>query len=351
MNKLLSVIVPIYNVGQFIDECVKSIVDQSLKEIEIILVNDGSTDESGSICDKWAKEDARIIVIHKENGGLISARQAGLERATGEYITFVDGDDWIDENLYESVFHDHEDTTDMYAFGYTDEYPGEKASYMENAVASGVYGEEEIQNYIWQHMIYLNKEQIRNVLYSPGMIYSVVAKVIKRELIHQILPHIDTRITLGEDLTCSCLCLEKTKRLVVKNEVRGYHYRRNPNSMTRSFDLKRGDKLSYLYGYLSNNVPKKLSDTQLPIHALGIVNNNIRIAFGKSYQVKQSERMQYLRNVCESEYINQVLKQCKENKFYTLNLDKEYQKMFEALGKSRYYLAIMWYLVIRIKKK
>ena len=100
MDKLISVIVPVYNVSQYLKQCVDSILNQSYKNLEIILVDDGSTDRSGLICDQYAQADGRVIVIHKENGGLSDARNAGLQVAKGEYIGFVDSDDFIHPDMY-----------------------------------------------------------------------------------------------------------------------------------------------------------------------------------------------------------------------------------------------------------
>ena len=91
----ISVIVPIYKVEAYLDKCVQSIVDQTYTNLEIILVDDGSPDRCGQMCDAWAAKDSRIRVVHKENGGLSDARNAGLEIATGTYIAFVDSDDWV----------------------------------------------------------------------------------------------------------------------------------------------------------------------------------------------------------------------------------------------------------------
>lgn len=103
MNELISVIVPIYKVEQYLDECVRSIVEQTYPHLEIILVDDGSPDNCGAICDAWAERDSRIRVIHKPNGGLSDARNAGLEIASGDYIAFVDSDDWIEPEMYEHM--------------------------------------------------------------------------------------------------------------------------------------------------------------------------------------------------------------------------------------------------------
>lgn len=103
MKKLVSVIVPVYQAEKYIDRCVKSIVEQTYKNLEIILVDDGSTDNCPEICDQWADVDSRIKVIHKENGGLSSARNAGIDMAKGEFFGFVDSDDWIALDLFEKV--------------------------------------------------------------------------------------------------------------------------------------------------------------------------------------------------------------------------------------------------------
>lgn len=105
LEPVISVIVSIYNVQAYVEKSVRSICNQTYKNLEIILVDDGATDNSGKICDKLAKEDSRIRVIHKQNGGLSSARNEGIKIATGDYIAFVDGDDWIDEDMYEGMMY------------------------------------------------------------------------------------------------------------------------------------------------------------------------------------------------------------------------------------------------------
>ncbi|MGG1593055.1 glycosyltransferase family 2 protein [Terribacillus saccharophilus] len=103
MNKKLSVIIPVYNVELYLRRCIDSVINQTYRELEIILVNDGSTDDCGEICEHYKSLDDRIIVIHKENGGLSDARNAGLEVATGDYISFVDSDDLINEDMYSDL--------------------------------------------------------------------------------------------------------------------------------------------------------------------------------------------------------------------------------------------------------
>lgn len=100
-NPVISVIVPIYNTEQYLRKCLDSITNQTYKNLQIILVDDGSPDNCGAICDQYAKKDGRIVVIHKENGGVSSARNEGLDVANGEWIGFVDSDDWIELDMYE----------------------------------------------------------------------------------------------------------------------------------------------------------------------------------------------------------------------------------------------------------
>lgn len=104
MNDLISIIVPIFKVEEYLDECVQSIVNQTYRNLEIILVDDGSPDKCPQICDEWAQRDSRIRVIHKENGGLSDARNAGINVCTGEYISFVDSDDFIKPDMIEKLY-------------------------------------------------------------------------------------------------------------------------------------------------------------------------------------------------------------------------------------------------------
>ena len=122
VKKMISVIVPIYNVSEYLPKCIESIINSTYKNLEIILVDDGSTDASSVICDDYAKMDSRIKVIHKKNGGLSDARNKGIDIANGEYISFVDSDDYIDDNLYEYTIKEFDENIDIIVFGRYIEY-------------------------------------------------------------------------------------------------------------------------------------------------------------------------------------------------------------------------------------
>lgn len=133
---MLSVIVPVYKVESFLKRCIDSIVNQTYKNLEIILVDDGSPDNCGKICDEYARLDSRIKVVHKDNGGLSSARNAGLDIMTGEYFAFVDSDDWLDPDMYDSLMKVAVDTNaDIVTGGYRFYRPWK----IENQVLDGDY--------------------------------------------------------------------------------------------------------------------------------------------------------------------------------------------------------------------
>ena len=142
----ISVIVPIYNVEKYLDKCIGSIIGQTYKNLEIILVDDGSTDNGLTTCRQYQKEDTRIQVIHQENVGLVAARKTGIMKATGEYIAFVDGDDWIEKNTFEILIKES-DFEDILMYGLQEDY-GYKVIDKINQIDPGQYEGNQIENII-----------------------------------------------------------------------------------------------------------------------------------------------------------------------------------------------------------
>ena len=176
-SELLSVIVPVYNNEKYLEECVNSILHQTYTNVDIILVNDGSRDNSGKLCDELAKRDDRIRVIHKENGGAISARREGCFEAKANYVTFVDSDDWIEPDMYhylmeELLSHKADIVTSGFVLGFGQVHDGLKA---------GVYEGELLQQYVFGKMI-----QDKDT-FSGGMISSVCNKIFRKDLIQESL--------------------------------------------------------------------------------------------------------------------------------------------------------------------
>ena len=120
-NCKISVIITIYNMEQYLDKCIQSVINQTYKNLEIILINDGSTDKSLNICKKYAISDNRVVLVNKNNEGLVKARISGIKQAVGDYITFVDADDWLDSNAYERVM-EVSNNEDMIIYGLLEDY-------------------------------------------------------------------------------------------------------------------------------------------------------------------------------------------------------------------------------------
>lgn len=149
---MISIIVPIYNVEQYLPRCLDSIVNQTLQDLEIILVDDGSSDCCGEICDAYAQKDKRIIVYHTANGGLSAARNYGMARARGDYLGFVDSDDWIDPEMFEILLRQMEDNqADVSISGFKYEYP-------ERAVVASIADEQ-----------YVNHDELLKALLSGNL--------------------------------------------------------------------------------------------------------------------------------------------------------------------------------------
>lgn len=238
LTDTISIIVPIYKVEKFLDECVQSIVKQTYQHLQIILVDDGSPDSCGKLCENWAKIDQRITVIHKENGGLSDARNAGLDVARGAYIAFVDSDDWLDPKMYEIMLSTlKKENADIVACGIVDTYSNKKVIHS-SPYTSG--GSEVFLKYIYQDTIF------------P---VSAVNKLYKRKLWSGF------RFPKGkicEDAFTTYLLVDRASKIVQIPDAL-YHYRIRENSiMTTNFRLARMDEEEAWrenYLYMKENYP------------------------------------------------------------------------------------------------
>ncbi len=220
---MISVIVPIYNIEKYLPVCIESIRSQTYKDLEIILVDDGSTDTSPLICDEYAQKDRRIVVLHKENGGLVSARKAGLRMAHGDYIGYVDGDDWIEKDMYKTLHHHITSTdADIVICGHYNDM--DKWQPMD--IREGYYDQTDMEKEIYPHMI------INGEFFEWGIFPGVWDKLYKKELIESVQYGVDERITMGEDAACVYPCLLQAESIYVTHE-HFYHYRQNAASMIR----------------------------------------------------------------------------------------------------------------------
>ncbi|MGN1420914.1 MAG: glycosyltransferase family 2 protein [Eubacterium sp.] len=214
---LISIIVPVYNAEKYLDRCVESIVNQTYKNLEIILVDDGSPDNCPAMCDEWAKKDSRIKAVHKENGGAASSRNAGLDIATGEYVGFVDSDDYIDLDMYEIMLNQIvENEADAARCGVVRELGNGKT--------------EEWGTGNHDVIAVDNKQLLADIGEAVGILpVSQCNKLFKRSCISDI--RFDTSFKFAEDTLFNFMVAKNIQKMVY-NDVDRYHYVDNELSVT-----------------------------------------------------------------------------------------------------------------------
>ncbi len=237
MNQpLITVIVPIYNSIVYLSQCIDSILTQSYKCLEIILVDDGSTDGSGELCDKYADENSAVIVIHQKNKGLVAARKSGLEAAKGDYIGFVDSDDYIDSIMFERLYEE---------IGSAD------------MIHSGFYENESLNRPPCNKTIELDKYSRNNLieeLLTQGdfgnITPSIWSKLFKRQAIKKIYSKVPDEQSYGEDLLCLVGVYSECSQIKILPEA-FYHYSVRRDSMSHNFEDKRMLQEIGLFGSVS----------------------------------------------------------------------------------------------------
>lgn len=238
----LSVVVAVYNVEAYVERAIDSIIGQTYKKLEIILVDDGSTDRSGAICDSYAEQDDRIIVIHKENGGLISARKAGISQATGEYVTNFDSDDWIEEDAYEQVMKKvRVFRPDMLTFGFKKEF-GNLVEEYKPGLKEGIYSKDEL----WMN---LNSDISKEKFYYRPINVSQWSKVTKTDIIRKYQMDCPDLGSKNEDELVIFPCLLNINSLYC-HEGTYYHYCLRKNSVTWDAQEKNYDHYKIVANHL-----------------------------------------------------------------------------------------------------
>lgn len=334
---MLSIVVPVYNVSPFLDKCVESIINQTYSDLEIILVDDGSTDDSGKKCDIFAEKDSRIKVIHKENGGLMSAWKAGVMQAKGEYIGFVDSDDYVDENMFEMLFSAaRENYADITVCGILREYDThcEKETFY---LKSGVYNRTEIETQIFPIMI------SNGTMLNRGLSPNRVNKLFKKELLLNNLEFCDERVSLGEDLVTTFACMCDAQKIVIMDDFFPYHYKIRGTSIMGSYNPRFFAQSVLLNGVLREISNKKqvydfsqqLNNDLLSLCFYGIERN---ISTGK---IDRKQAVEYIKQtVCSEDY-----KSVFSNETLTKNNKKCY--IYKILVKLHLY-NILYFFIKRV---
>ena len=302
-----SVIVPIYKVEQYLESCIDSVLSQSYKHFELFLIDDGSPDKCGVICDQYAQDDVRITVIHQKNGGVIKARRTGIDMAKGDYIVCIDGDDWVQPNYFENLAHAIEQyNADIVCCGYMWGTENNLHSNKLN-VRHGYYTRFDIENEIFPQLI--ESEQGK---YFPPMIW---AKAIKSSIFkaRQIDYHGKLKSIVGEDHALIKPCIYAAQSCVILEDCL-YNYRVNPTSVThhKSVFSKEGPIL--IGQHFERLIDMNAFDFQDQVYR-NVVHNVFNVVMSQfnrseSYQNIKNEIKEYLKKP----YIQNAIRNCRYKK-------------------------------------
>lgn len=327
---MISVIVPVYNTQRYLSTCLKSIINQTYSDLEILLIDDGSTDESGRLCNQYAHMDNRIRVFHKENGGSSSARNAGLSIAAGEYISFVDSDDWIDLNFYEIMLNNIQNFSDI------------------DICISGMIKEGKDNHSTWGYdafdeQVLSSRDAIWCMLQRKYFCWELCDKLYKHNLFHNFL--CDETLSIGEDFATNWKLFQLAEK-VLYVPIHGYHYRMHPASMIhQGYDSKHIflDALHSVmldYEYMHENLKKYM----LTWYIRHIINELLNMYFWNSSEYM--EKFEYYRDqlklwvprIVERNYLNRretfiIRSFLKDKEQCDFDLDLQYKKMCLKLRK------------------
>lgn len=247
-----SVIVPVYRVEKYLPDAIESVLNQTFSDFELILVDDGSPDRCPVICDRYKEKDDRIKVIHKPNGGLASARRAGIKEAQGDYIFNLDSDDLIENDTLECAYKIINDTNcDIVSFSYRWIKNGKTVNVTNDGLQEGLYTGRDIEKHIYPRLL-MDKDMNHISYYLSG-------KAVKREF---LLPHqlgVSETISLGEDLCCIVPCYLHAKSVYISKKE-AYLYTVRVDSLSKEFNTKQIYLVEDVINEISKNQTEKVVD-------------------------------------------------------------------------------------------
>lgn len=295
-TEIISIVIPVYNCEKHIERCINSILKQTYKNLEIVLVNDGSKDKSLEICEKYAQRDNRILIFNKENEGVSSARNLGIEKSHGEFISFVDSDDYLEETFCEELINKlYEYDVDYVACGYKRVYNDKHIEYVNNDFSERIVSPIE----------YLN--ELLNVQKGYGFAHM---KLIKKEVIGDI--KFDIELKVGEDALFNVMLCEKLKKILIYNKAL-YNYYFNSNSVVRKFDnnydkkyIKSMERMTQYINlkYKDNTIIKENLQNYIAYHVLLICVNFCY------HPENENKGIKLLKKICNYPIFKTAIKHC-----------------------------------------
>lgn len=309
-NEKISIIVPVYNAEKYLKKCINSIINQTYSNLEIILIDDGSTDNSGNICDEFAKKDNRILVIHKKNEGLSATRNVGIEKATGEFIGFVDSDDYIEKDMYEILYKD------------ITRYDADVASISISMVKKN--GKKISGTDTNERNIYENDDIIKELLLHKTLKNYSCDKLYKAELFENI------RYIVGvayEDVPFMFKIMSKAKKVVYYDAIK-YFYVKHENSLSAVTSEKNVN--DYIDAIINRFILTEKEYKSLNIYNLYAIANTAIHAYYKVMLSSKSienhrKKLDFLKDKCEYIYNN---------------FEKEVVGLFSVYQKACFYMLL-----------
>lgn len=340
-KKLISVIVPVYKVPEtFLRKCIESIINQTFKNIEIILVDDGSPDNCGKICDEYAIIDNRIKVVHQINKGLCGARNTGIKNATCEWITFVDGDDWIEKNLCQILYDSIDDNIDVICSGYVKEYENNKIIRYDNS------------KYFEDGKIYKKPNELKYMkmmcLNFTSYISSSCAKLIRKELLQSENILFDEKLMQGAEGIEFCFRLFNKARKIKVIYQYLYHYLYNDQSITTIPSEKNAYMILGCFEKIKHNIDK--NDTELLYWYYNrliyvIVTTTISMYFNPTSKEKTTIRIKKYKKYLENEIVEETLRNTKN-----IKIDSKRKVVLFCIKRRLYIVLILLGILKNIRK-
>lgn len=272
---MISVIIPVFNDEIYFRDCLDSVCRQSFSDIEIIVVDDGSTDNSGVIADEYATNDDKVTVIHKVNSGLVDSRKVGVNASKGDFITFVDSDDWIDVDTIEVMNKLQQDSgSDIVACGIYRQYEDKKVEVI-NTIPEGTYDKAELIERVYPYMLF------NGYFYQMGVRPNLVNKLVRKDLLVAAQEYLPNEITNGEDAAATYNMLLHANRVCLTNRI-FYHYRQRSGNMSKAIanseDIKR---VKILSSYLQESLCRDYTKIMAPQVRAYIANVMVQRCIGE----------------------------------------------------------------------
>lgn len=306
MAPKISVIIPVYNTERYIRECIESIIKQTYEDYEIILVDDASTDSSGKICDEYSEKYDFIKTIHKEHGGPTHTRKAGLKAARGEYISYIDSDDYISSDMYEYLADKIEKyNVDIAICNIVIETENSRLP-LYLGFEEGFYNKEALERTIYPKMLFSEEKQM------PGIHPSLCNKVIKKSILDNVMQNITDEIYFGEDGICTYPSLLEAESIYITYDKFFYIYRQSGGSISRKYDKRLLKKLPILLNVFDTEFGKRNFDGRGQINCYGAlqlifsIRNELLYNENKTPRQKVGDIKTYIKTPRICEVVNDV---------------------------------------------